>query len=167
MQTQVQETIAIRPASVLSGAVSAFLGLWMFCLSAGIIAGIGWIIYQVRDQRQAQQLAQYDRAQRVVSPAFKQQATQVANDIHREYAEAHGGWKDFNGAHAKLPDEVSSLQTAAHTTHESTIASNLQVFEWTFAECVKTAIGPHAPSRNLPGCFAESPESKIDQIVNN
>lgn len=167
MPTQVQETIAIRPASVLSGAVSVFLGLWMFLLSVGTVLGIVYIVFQVRDQRQAQQLAQYDRAQRVVSPAFKQQAIQAANDIHAEYAAARGGWREFNSAHQKLPAEISSLQTAAHTTHESTIASNLQEFEWTFDQCVKTEIGPHAPSRNLPGCFAESPESKIDQIVNN
>ena len=166
MPTQVQETIAIRPTSVLSGAVSVFLGLWMFLLSVGTVLGIVYIVSQVRDQRQAQQLAQYDRAQRVVSPTFKQQATQVASDIHAEYAAARGGWREFSSAHENLPDEISSLQTAAHTTHESTIASNLQEFEWTFDQCVKTQIGPHAPSRNLPGCFAESPESKIDQIVN-
>ena len=167
MHTQVQETIAIKPASVLSGAVSVFLGLWMFLLSVGTILGIVYIVSQVRDQRQARQLAQYDRAQRVVSPAFQQQATQVANDIHAEYAASRGGGRQFNSAHENLPGEISSLQTAAHTTHESTIASNLQEFELTFNECVKAEIGPHAPQRNLPGCFAESPESRIDQIVNN
>jgi hypothetical protein len=167
MQTQVQETIAIRPTGVLSGAVSVFLGLWMFLLSVGTILGIVYIVTQVRDQRQAQRVAQYDRAQRVVSPAFRHQVTQVANDIHAEFAAARHGWREFNSVHENLPDEISSLQTAAHTTHESAIASNLQEFEWTFDQCVKTEIGPHAPSRNLPGCYAESPESKIDQIINN
>jgi hypothetical protein len=139
----------------------------MFLLSVGTVLAIVWIVSQVRDHRQAQLLAQYGRAQRVVNPAFRQQAMQVANDIHAEYPAARGGWREFSSAHEKLPAEISSLQTAAHTTHESTIASNLQEFEWTFDQCVKTEIGPHAPARNLPGCFAESPESKIDQIVNN
>jgi hypothetical protein len=167
MYTETQEKIQVKVPSKATIALGVFLGMWLFCLSVGAIAGVVWIVAQTRRQQQAERQAQYDRAQQVVSPAFKKQATNVANDIHLEYAAARDGWKKFNAVHQSLTGEISDLEIAAQTTHESIIAANLQNLESTFSECVGDEIGPHFPQRNLPGCYAESPESKIDQILNN